>query len=306
MRFTIKAKIIAGFTAMIVLIGAAAWTGISMTASMSDGLQRLVDTHARQSFLAKTILERAQAVRWNMMVYLDDGRAARQPDAATKALADIKALSRKIEDLQAQLAEVAIEPQQKALDGFSKNWSAFLQAEEALREPALARSASVAQQILLGDGAVAFAALSVELEETSRAAGDLIARSGGSAVRARLPRTLEVVQADLRALRRLEEQLSAPTLGRVPSDLIDQTTQLRKAVEAGIAAANKTVKDAFSRQEIDQLSPKLGRIQEAWTSYGAHNKQLLELIVRDDRSRAIELLDGAEASFAAALRDMQT
>ena len=155
MHLTIRAKIILAFAAVLSLFAGAVGIAIWQTGRLGDEIVKLADTTARQLELAILVDRGVLQAMHGIEVY----RIETEPDAASALTAKVDAELAHVDTLLDELAALAGSAEARTLlAGVEADWTAFREAEAALRPVALEKAGTRATRIHEREATPAYAA----------------------------------------------------------------------------------------------------------------------------------------------------
>lgn len=137
MRVTIKAKLIAVFAVLIILLGVSSFMALKKTSDMNDEIAMIVDTFTRQLELALTM----QGSATRAMNQVQDYLAAETVENATYLTRQADEYMVRTDELAATLGDLVFTEEARARHAaFSADWAAFRQVEAEVRTVGIVKS----------------------------------------------------------------------------------------------------------------------------------------------------------------------
>ncbi|MDO9638354.1 MAG: methyl-accepting chemotaxis protein [Pseudotabrizicola sp.] len=216
MRVTIKAKLIAVFAVLIILLGVSSFMALKKTSDMKDEIDVIVDRFARQLELALTKQTAALRAMTLIQDYLEAPSRADADEAARAA----DEYMTTVEELHATLGGVIVSEEARALYAvFDVKWAAFRSIEAELRLVGVAKSAEGALGIYNDEGIPSYNVLYNAAETLIASVRERIADSEVRDPRlVSLERSLDGAIDSMRALREIERDM---LMSEVESELVD-------------------------------------------------------------------------------------
>ncbi|CUH39821.1 Ribose and galactose chemoreceptor protein [Jannaschia seosinensis] len=299
MRLTIKTKLLAAFTVMVILLGATVLLGVRGISTVSGQVAVIVDDTAAEIEFAQRIRTNMMGIERGVLTYIDDVMARKSPEAIQEAIASVDRRMLNIGQNRMELEEVVPDEERPLLTAFDEKWAEYVALEGELRPWALMRTAVQATDLVLGDSGLAFDRLyntANTAQDTTRAR---IRRSPqpASALVA-LEQIIDQALDDIRDLRQAEKNLLLAAGEDVTADTTTRITSLITAFEAKIAAA----------QELkgSQVEPLVTELTAGWAEYRPIVERIMALIAQDSKAKAYELYAKADNAWQAAANANET
>jgi methyl-accepting chemotaxis protein len=286
MKFTIKAKLIMGFSCLVILMGVITFLSLNRLAGVNDRLVSIVDGSAEKIKLAARINQGVLAIsraEKNMIL----AETQEQMDG----YADFSSQTQKeMEDRLNKLEMLADDNGKKYLAEFETTWSEYLAINREVRDLARLNSNVRARQMSQGDARLAYDAAAVimggivdkmdsEAEQAAQAddLARLVAASQKIKIGARINKNLVEIQ-------RGEKNLVLATTQEAMADYAKGIEEVRNDLDRRVATLDEL--------SVGEEKRDLDEFKKAYQKYLTIHQQVLELSRENGNARAFELASG--------------
>ncbi|TGD67354.1 methyl-accepting chemotaxis protein [Tabrizicola sp. WMC-M-20] len=221
MRVTIKAKLIAVFAVLIILLGTSSFMALKKTSDMNEEINMIVDRFARQLEVALTM----QVTATQSMNQVQDYLVAETVAEATQIIRRADEYLDRTDEVLVTLGDLVVAEEAKALHAtFSANWTAFRRLESELRTLGIVKSGERAMLIYAEESTPSYGTLYDASEVLIASVRERIANS-----EVRDPRLVSLEASidggidTMRALREIERDM---LMARDDSELADLAARL--------------------------------------------------------------------------------
>ncbi|WP_189472450.1 HAMP domain-containing methyl-accepting chemotaxis protein, partial [Litchfieldella qijiaojingensis] len=243
MRLTLKAKLGATFAIVVALAAGGMYLGISNLGQMNDTYDELIDNKIKRVRLATEIDAESVRVARDERNFILAASNAEMDEFA----ADIEESKTKIDELLAQMYQLAGAEGRAAIDAFKEPWAKFLESDLKVQEQARLQSIRIARRMMQNEGRDAYLAVLESVESLARQLSDEASIGGRETGAEQYQAVTDLVPALLRVRVNLLNVLAS-------NDNPEAQQRFAKVVEARIAEL---------QAQVDKASRLLGREHRA-------------------------------------------
>jgi methyl-accepting chemotaxis protein len=289
MKLTIKAKLIGGFSLILVLMVASALLAVNGLGNINNRLNNIVDSSAEKVRLAggidQNLLEISRAEK-NMIL-------ASTQEQMQKYGSFIDDTLKQLQDRRERLRGLSDATGQKMLDGFASTWDDYMNVHKQVRQLALLNSNEKAKALSQGKAREAYdkAATAIENIVTKNEAEAANARDAASLKKvAHKIGLAALINRNLLEIQRDEKNMILAT----SQEKMDEYAKEIDGVKHNLEESFKTLKSVAAGEE------KVG-LQTFYDLYGTYlvfDNQVIALTRQNGNTKAFELASGQGRQLA--------
>ena len=283
MKFTIKAKLILGFSCLIILMGVIAFLSLSKLSGSNDRLVSIIDVSAEKIKLAARINQGVLAIsRAEKNIILADTQEEMDKFADFSNLTQ-KDMEERLKNLQGLVSGEG----KTSLDQFQKTWAEYLTINKEVRDLAKLNSNVEAKNLSQGDGRTSFDAADVIIDR-------IVDKADKEAAKAEDLATLSNHVVKIKIASRISKNLVE--IQRGEKNLILATTQEAmdgyakeiKGLQGDLEQQVGTLEAMVSGEDKQSLE----EFKNAYQKFIAVHTEVLELSRENGNARAFALASG--------------
>lgn len=296
MGITIKARLIAGFALILMLMFISSWFGIFRLSAMDDLFNETVDKSAKKVIIAGKLKE--------LMVEIAE---IEKKLIISESIEEMKKYSDETEVLKAEfikskdemLALMADESKDN-INEFMASWNGYLEKNKETQSLSMLNSNLEAKKISEEEGEKAYE----KSLQMARELIDLVARQGQTAPQADSSQQISQISAKLLTASELIQDMITIRL-QEKNHILGRNESDKKEHEEIIESLKSEIKtklDILEKASNDQIKSKINELRNAWTKYNEIHAKVITKSKENGKVQAIDLSQGkAEEIFHKAI-----